>query len=342
MPPFSSNTNKAAELLAENVARLMDSETFKEALKFKSRFYRYSFNNCLLIYLQCPTATYVAGYKTWQQLGRQVRKGEKGISILAPIVKKLETGAQGEGVGKGDGVQKRLVGFKSASVFDVQQTDGEPVPELPRPERLTGDSTGIQLTLKALETYATERGFPVRREALQGNALGKFSLTSKAITLRDDLEPLQELKTLVHELAHALMHRDISPQSTKRHLCELEAESCAFLVCHSLGLDTSRYSFAYLANWADEPAELLPAAEKASRTADAIVETLRGLFFLRSQEGSFATFKAREAAFRRLRLKQRSRGPHPKTCVFVAASFTFTQQQAVRSCRSTAMMTDDL
>ncbi len=269
MPPFTSNTNKAAELLAENVAKLMDASTFKEALKFKSRFYRYSFNNCLLIYLQCPTATYVAGYKTWQQLGRQVRKGEKGIAILAPIVKKLEENGQEE---------KRLVGFKSASVFDVQQTDGEPLPELPRPQRLTGDSEAIQLTIKALETYATDRGFPVRREPLQGNALGKFSLQSKTITLRDDLEPLQELKTLVHELAHALMHREITPVTMKRHLCELEAESCAFLVCHALGLDTSRYSFAYLANWADEPAELLPAAEKASRTADAIVETLRGFF----------------------------------------------------------------
>ena len=92
------------------------------------------------------------------------------------------------------------------------------------------------------------------------------------------LEPLQELKTLTHELAHALMHREVTPVTMKRHLCELKAESCVFLVCHSLGLDTSRYSFAYLVNWADDPAELLPAAEKASRTADAIVETLRGLF----------------------------------------------------------------
>ena len=276
---FTSDTkiNRAAELLAENVAKLMNSETFKEALKFKSRFYRYSFNNSLLIYLQCPTATYVAGYKTWQQLGRQVRKGEKGIAILAPIVKKLEENGQEE---------KRLVGFKSASVFDIEQTDGADIPELPRPERLTGDSEAIQALLKILESYATDRGFPVRREAFQGNALGKFSLTSKIITLRDDLEPLQELKTLVHELAHALMHREVSPVTMKRHRCELEAESCAFLVCHSLGLDTSRYSFAYLANWADDPAELLPAAEKASRTADAILETLRGLFFCRPRIAS--------------------------------------------------------
>lgn len=274
MPPFTftsdMRTNRAAELLAENVTKLMNCDMFKEALRFKSRFYRYSFNNSLLIYLQCPNAAYVAGYKAWQQLGRQVRKGERGIAILAPIVKKLEENGQEE---------KRLVGFKSASVFDVQQTDGESVPEMPRPERLTGDCEAIQSTLARLETYANDRGFPVRREALQGNALGKFSLTSKTITLRDELEPLQELKTFVHELAHALMHGDISPDSTKRHLCELEAESCAFLVCHSLGLDTSRYSFAYLANWADDPAELLPAAEKASRTADALLETLRGLLF---------------------------------------------------------------
>ena len=147
------------------------------------------------------------------------------------------------------------------------------------PERLTGDSESIRKALSRLEAFATEEGFPVQRKAIFGNALGKFSLSSNIITLRDDLEPLQALKTLTHELAHALMHRDISPLSDGRHLCELEAESCAFIVCHSLGLDTSRYSFPYLANWAENPSELLPAAEKACKTAEQILETLRGLFF---------------------------------------------------------------
>ena len=283
MPPLTSpksrdsKTGKAAKLLAENVAELMNSETFKAALKFKARFYRYSFNNCFLIQFQCPEASYVAGYRRWQSLGRQVRKGEKAISILAPIIKTVEE--EGEEV-------KRLVGFKTASVFDIGQTnsanpdeDSHSIPEPPMPERLTGDSESIRKALSRLEAFATEQGFPVQRKAIFGSALGKFSLTSNIITLRDDLEPLQALKTLTHELAHALMHRDISPHSDRRHLCELEAESCAFIVCHSLGLDTSRYSFPYLANWADDPTELLPAAEKACKTAEQILETLRGLFF---------------------------------------------------------------
>ena len=118
MPPLTSpksrdsKTSKAAKLLAENVARLMNSDTFKAALKFKARFHRYSFNNCFLIQLQCPEATYVAGYKRWQSLSRQVRKGEKAISILAPIIKTVEE--EGEAV-------KRLVGFKTASVFEIPQ-----------------------------------------------------------------------------------------------------------------------------------------------------------------------------------------------------------------------------
>lgn len=274
MPPLSSSptesqTHKAAQLLAENVQALLDSESYKAALKFKSKFYRYSFNNCLLISLQCPTATQVAGYKTWQQLGRQVRKGEQAIAILAPIVKKVEE--------DGQEVQK-LIGFKTANVFDISQTDGDDLPELPKPELLTGNDESVQHTLRSLEFFAAEQGYPVERKAILGNALGKFSLLSHTITLRDGLEPLQELKTLTHELAHALLHRDISPAFEKRHLCELEAESCAFIVCQSLGLNTSRYSFPYLLSWVNDPSELLPAAERACKAAERILEALRGLY----------------------------------------------------------------
>ena len=263
-------THKAAQLLAESVTKLLESDQYKAALQFKTKFYRYSFNNCWLIYVQCPTATYIAGYKTWQQLGRQVNKGEKAISILAPIIKKVEE--NGEEV-------KRLVGFRTASVFDIGQTSGTEVPEIPKPQLLEGDSEQIQEVLTRLETFAEAKGFPVSYENLQGNALGRFSLLSYTISIRTDLEPLQRTKTLVHELAHALMHKDTSPESDKGHLCELEAESCAFIVCNRLGLDTSRYSFPYLLNWADHPNELLPAAERAAKVADEILETLRGLLF---------------------------------------------------------------
>jgi antirestriction protein ArdC len=261
-------THKAAQLLAENVRALLNSESYQTALRFKSRFYRYSFNNCLLISLQCPTATQVAGYRTWQQLGRQVKKGEKAIAILAPILKKVEVDGQ---------EVEKLIGFRTAHVFDISQTEGEELPEVPRPQLLSGRSEAITRTLKSLEAFATHEGYSVERRVFSGSALGRFSPAGQRITLRDGLEPMQELKTLIHELAHALLHRDLDPRSEKRHLCELEAESCAFIVCHSLGLDTSRYSFPYLAHWADDPAELLPAAERACKAAERLLEALRGL-----------------------------------------------------------------
>lgn len=153
-----SATHRAAQLLAESVTQLLESEQYKAALQFKTKFYRYSFNNCWLIYVQCPTATYIAGYKTWQQLRRQVNKGEKVISILAPIIKKVED--NGEEV-------KRLIGFRTASVFDIAQTSGSEVPEVPKPQLLVGDSEQIQQTLTKLETFAEAKGFPITYEAMK-------------------------------------------------------------------------------------------------------------------------------------------------------------------------------
>lgn len=259
--------NPALERLQTGVRELLDSQAWREALKFKAKFYRYSFNNALLIYLQRPDATLVAGYKHWQELGRQVRKGETSIAILAPIVCKMRDEESGEGV-------RQVIGFRSARVFDVSQTDGDSMPELPQPVLLTEDSEAIQGALERAEALATSKGFPISYQDLRGGALGAFSVTKRTIKLRCDLPPLQTLKTLVHELAHGLMHAD-PKVGEKRHLIELEAESCAFLVLHDLGLDTSRYTFPYLANWAEDPAELLVAGEKAARVAEEVLSALR-------------------------------------------------------------------
>jgi antirestriction protein ArdC len=259
----SSKTNRAAKLLADNVAGLMNSETFKAALKFRQRFHQYSFTNVYLIYTQCPTATYVAGYKTWQSLGRQVKKGESSIAIIAPVLRKVENGTQ----------ERKVVAFQTASIFDLSQTEGTEVPELPVPQLLELDSESIQHMIKWLESYAKSQDITLIKTSFSSTALGSFHYPSKTIRLRDDLPPLQELKTTIHELAHALMHK--KDDSKPRHVKELEAESCAFLVCNALGLDSSSYSFAYLANWADEPNEILPAAERACKVADEILESLR-------------------------------------------------------------------
>ncbi|MDQ3460937.1 MAG: ArdC-like ssDNA-binding domain-containing protein [Deinococcota bacterium] len=261
--PQPQKPNKALELLQKGMAELMGSESWKAALEVRAKLHAYSFNNCFLIQLQRPDATMVAGFNRWRDLGRQVRKGEKGIAILAPLTRKQEE----------NGEERRLLfGFRTAHVFDVSQTDGEPIAEPPRPELLEEDGEGIREAIARLERYAESRGSRVERREV-GAALGTFHRLTKAITLRPDLPPLQTLKTLVHELAHAILHAETTP-GEQRHTRELEAESCAYVVCHSLGLDTSRYSFAYLASWAEDAAELMPAGERAVKAADEILGAL--------------------------------------------------------------------
>jgi antirestriction protein ArdC len=254
---------RALELLQEGVQGIMTSERWQAALRVRARLHRYSFNNCVLILLQRPDASMVAGFHRWQELGRHVRKGEKGLMILAPIVRKTK---------EGDDEARHVVGFRTAHVFDVSQTEGQPLPTPPAPELLTDDSPRIRDLTTMLECFAASRGHTVERRTT-GTALGSYHRLSKRITLRADLPPLQTLKTLVHELAHALLHAATRPDE-QRHTLELEAESCAFIVCHTLGLDTSRYSFAYLAGWAHDPAELLPAGERASKAAAVLLEVL--------------------------------------------------------------------
>lgn len=253
-----SKTNRAAHLLAENVTKLMQSENYKATLKLRKKMSHYSFSNVYLIWLQCSFASYVAGYQQWKALGRQVRKGETSIAITAPITKKRE----------GEENSYDLLGYKTASVFDISQTDGDTL-ELPVPKLLEGSSDEIYKSIQCLETYCQGQNIALTYERLE-RAKGMYSKSKHSIILRNDLPPLQTLKTFIHELAHALMHRESNDQVSG----ELEAESCAFLVCDALGLDSSQYSFAYIANWATNPREILPAAEKACKTADGLINLL--------------------------------------------------------------------
>lgn len=255
----SERTNRAAKLLANSVTKLMNSSDYKAALLFRKKLHPYSFRNVWLIYAQMPEASMIASYQKWQQLGRQVKKGETSLAILAPLIKKDH-----------DTQEKEVFGFRSASVFDVSQTKGEPLPEMPQPTLLSTDNLHIQTTLKQLERYAKQQGNPVSYQTISAN--GQYNLKNKTIILNETLPPLQTLKTLIHELAHAIMHATITAEPS--HTLELEAESCAFIVCDALELDSSAYSFAYLANWANNPDELVNAAQKACKAADSILEAL--------------------------------------------------------------------
>lgn len=260
----ATRTNRAYETLTENVERIRSSEQWKAALQVRAKLHNYSFSNVMLIALQCPDATMIAGYRKWQELGRQVRKGEKSIAILAPMVKKMKDD---------DGEEKRrVIGFRAASVFDVSQTDGEELPMPPAPQLLDGDGEAIDAAYQRVVELAGTLGSKVELvdpETL-GTANGAYYLATKAIVIRSDLSPLHRLKTAIHEVAHAMMHNGASD----RQLGEVEAESTAYLVSDALGFDTGSYSFAYVAGWAGETDALLKAGDRACKAADQIITAI--------------------------------------------------------------------
>lgn len=245
--------------LTAAVEALRGSEAWTAWLDTAAKFHHYSLNNQLLIAGQRPDATLVAGYEAWKTHGRQVRKGEKGIRILAPITRRRDpdptTPTQNPtDAGETGEVGKRVIaGFTSVAVFDVNQTDGDPLPAQPRPELLTGQAPdGLWDDLAAQVTAA---GFTLQRAdtaAEIGGANGVTDYLTKTVTVRADVSDAQAVKTLAHELGHVLLH---SPDSSGRPDCrgiiEVEAESVAYLVATHHGLDTGDYSFAYIAGWAD-------------------------------------------------------------------------------------------
>lgn len=271
MPKASpqTKTNPALELLHENVEEIRNSEQWKRALDVRAKLHSYSFSNAMLIALQCPDATMVAGYRKWQDLGRQVRKGEKSIAILAPMVKKEEDEETGEKV-------RKVIGFRAARVFDVKQTDGEEIPEPPQPQILDGHEEGAQAAYARLCEYVHGLGCTIETcspEELPGNAHGCYELDSKRIRVRNDVPALQLLKTAIHETAHAVLHSD-GVRREELHVVELEAESAAYLVARELGFDTGAYSFHYLAHWTGDTDDLIKSGDRALKAAESITQAL--------------------------------------------------------------------
>ncbi len=238
--PESPRTAEALERLAQGVAALITSRAWQAYLDTARRFHNYSFANILLIRAQVPEATRVAGFQAWKALGRTVRRGEHAIWILAPLTRRLAAEEEDDPAEK----VRVIMGFRAVSVFDVSQTDGEPLAELPC-HRLSGDDpTG---SYDRLRRFAHGLGYTVEEDYLPGEMNGdcNFALRRLRIEVRND--ELQQAKSLAHELGHVLLH-DGFPGS--RELAELEAESVAYLVCDGLGVDSSSYSFGYVANWA--------------------------------------------------------------------------------------------
>lgn len=275
----ANRLSEAHDHLVAAVEALTNGEQWQRLLAVASRFHTYSVNNVLLICRQCPEATRVAGYRTWQSLGRQVRRGERGIAILAPCTyarpddDTTSADEQDEEKREDGGRARVLRGFKVVHVFDVAQTDGEPLPEAPA-SVLTGEApTGLTDRLAAL---IRAQGYTVTFGPLPPAFAGANGLTDhdrRAVTVRDDLPGAQQAKTTAHELAHVLMHG--TRPRPPRPVVEVEAESVAFLVCASAGLPSDAYSFGYVATWARGDTALVRAtAERAIRCAREVIDAL--------------------------------------------------------------------
>lgn len=220
--------------LEKGIAELADSEKYKEYLRVMSKFHDYSFNNVIMILMQCSEATMVAGYRAWQtKFSRNVKKGEKAIKIFSPII--------GHEIDeKGDDVTT-FKGYKIANVFDVSQTEGKALPEIVHPL----DGGDYDDVIRKLVACA---GCPVEWVPWLGGAFGRCDY--KVIKIREGLSSAQTLKTLLHEIAHFKLHCN---SSLVREVKEVEAESVAFVVSAWLGLDTSSYSFGYILEWGKNP-----------------------------------------------------------------------------------------
>ena len=282
--------------LEQGITELFESERYKEYLRVMSKFHNYSFNNTLLIAMQKPDASLVAGFSSWKNnFGRNVMKGEKGIKIIAPSpftvkqeVEKTDPQTGKPVIGK-DGKpvteekEIKVPAYKVVSVFDVSQTEGRELPDIAVDE-LTGDVDRFKDFFAALEQASP---VPIGFEKIEGGAHGYYHLEEKRIAIDEGMSDLQTLKTAIHEIAHAKLH-DIDLNAPKeeqkprvdRRTREVEAESVAYTVCQHYGLDTSDYSFGYVAGWSSgkELAELRGSLETIRNTAAEMINAIDGHF----------------------------------------------------------------
>ena len=287
--PQDEKTKAAFERIEQGVKDVYSSENFKQYLSCLSKFHSYSLNNTLLILSQKPEATLVAGYRSWQtNFNRHVNKGEKGLTILAPVVFKEkremnQVDENGNVVLDASGntlKEEREVNityFRTTTVFDISQTSGEPLPTFVHD--LTGSSQEVQALIQTIQTICTiPIEFKTETEdlSLLTGAKGYYSPTTDKIVVNKDLEDLQIAKTLIHEYAHSILHKQTNKTHSQR---EIEAESLAFVLCDHFGIDTSEYSFGYIASYTDkEFDELKSILLDIQSTAHEMIEKIEPIF----------------------------------------------------------------
>lgn len=292
------------ERLTGAVEQLVSGEDWARALAFAARFRARSFANTILIFTQHqeayglglvpdPVPSHVAGYRQWQQLGRQVSKGQPGYQILAPVTGRFASATpqnaeswrrlgKGEKPRAGETVRTKMVGVRPAYVWDASQTTGEPIPEPPAPRLLEGQApAGLW---EGLAAQVATAGFELRLVADASEILGANGLTdytNRVVSVREDMDPAAQVKTLAHELGHVLLHGpDAGEAREHRGIGEVEAESVALMVGAAHGMDTSGYTVPYVSTWAarvegQDPVEVVKATgERVRKTALGILEQL--------------------------------------------------------------------
>jgi len=282
-PSHNAQVNKKKGLLQEietAIDRLADavnfqrhSEEFQRWLQVLSNFHSYSLNNTLLILSRMPDATMVAGYRSWQKLGRQVKRGEKGIPIFAPIVyrrpRKTQPATSLDGVGDDEGLEEVAVGFRVVHVFDISQTEGEPLPTLDH--TLHGDDSDL---LELAVRTATRLGYNVTVETLPEGVNG-VAKPPRDITVNRGLPAQGQAKTIFHELAHHLLgHTSPGGHEESRQIREITSEATAYTVLAYLGVDSTAPSARYLASWQADKDNLKKALEAIRQTASRLISSI--------------------------------------------------------------------
>ena len=287
LPVQGKDMDSIMQSLESGVEELFTSNRYQEFLKTMAKFHNYSFNNTMLIAMQRPDATLVTSYKNWQSMGRQVMKGEKGITIIAPapykkmkekeVLDENQRPVMGtDGKPKTEQVEVTVPHFKAVTVFDIAQTSGEPIQTL-APELLTAAVQDFDSFMQAIQKISP---VPIRFDEIDGNANGYYHNADKEIVIKKGLSESQTLKTAIHETAHAKLHDSEIMESLgvekDRLTKEVEAESVAYCVCSSFGLDTSDYSFPYIAGWSSsrEMKEMKASMDVIRKTAGEMIDQL--------------------------------------------------------------------
>lgn len=309
----SEKMKQTLDKLEAGVIEFFTSEKYITYLQVMSKFHTYSANNQVLIAMQMPDATAVAGYNSWMRnFDRHVKRGEKSITILAPMKVKIKIDTdRRDADGKIIQEERETIKFRPVSVFDVSQTEGKPLPEIIT--ELTGDVSRYEQLLYAARQAAP---YPIEIGAVEGSAKGWCNFTQEKIIIKEGMSEAQTLKTAFHETAHARIHAGDTDKSREQK--EVEAESIAYVVCSHFGLDTSDYSFGYVATWAGrQDINLLKQSlQTISQTAKSIITDVERAM---EEPELTASGKSKEEIAQDVKEAFADQG-HPEASVYIADS----------------------